>query len=470
MLRTVVASLSLFSLGPACGGATPPATTAPPPAVTPAPPPVVEAPPPTREEMIAAALARVPDIARAVATMRGLAVAEVPAAIQSPEAFRAFVESEAAASLEAPGAVDPAILSRALAAVGLLAVPTDLVDASVEAAVTQAAAYYDPKSKHFQVVVVPETDLEFDMVSAHELTHAIQDQHFDLQALMPATLSDDEANARRFLVEGEATVTMMAYLVAQAGKDALAPGKTGVLQRQIASFASLSSVEIGAMIGGDPAAMAAIASLPPYVLTPMFDSYMKGALAVLAVYIGGGWPAVDALYATPPASTEQMLHASTKLVCRREAPVPVIVPATAAGKGWTSLADGVAGELGVSIYGQVWQLPTPASLAAGWGGDRWRVFAKGDATLALWSTAWDSEADAAEFAAGMRASLATRKVDGDVRHKGAWVDVAIGCAGKACKAPLDAMAKAHGKASPIVAPLTADEAACVERLAPPATP
>lgn len=102
-------------------------------------------------------------------------------------------------------------------------------------------------------------------------------------------------------------------------------------------------------------------------------------------------------------------------------------------------------------------------MAAGWGGDAWRVFTKGDATLALWSTAWDSAADAAEFAAGMKASLATRGVTGDIRTKGTWVDVAIGCDGKACKAPLDAMAKQHVRIA-AAKKMTAAETACMTKL------
>ena len=43
-----------------------------------------------------------------------------------------------------------------------------------------------------------------DTMSAHELTHGLQDQHFDLQKYMPSgdKLDDDHQAARRFVAEG----------------------------------------------------------------------------------------------------------------------------------------------------------------------------------------------------------------------------------------------------------------------------
>lgn len=411
-----------------------------------------EPPKPTREEQIAAALARVPDIRAKVSELRGLPSTDVPAATQTVEDFEAFVRKEAAEEMTPEEAAKE---SRALAHLGVLETEVDLIEASIDTAVSQVAAYYDPDVKHFQVVQVPEDDQSFDMVSAHELTHAVQDQNFDLKAFMPLDLSDDAGNARRFLVEGDATLMMLIYLVsAQTGVDATtqAPVMTAIGQ-QIDMLANMSAAEIGAMMGGkdaDPAAAAA-AALPPWIIVPMFDSYMKGARVVLKQHMAGGWDGVNALYKTPPTTTEQMLHPAEKLVCHREEPTKVTVPAGAEGKGWTKLADGVLGELGLRIYGQVWKLPDANAFASGWNGDAWRVSEKGDQRLGMLATAWDTVDEAKEFAAGVEASLTTRNVKGQVAVKGDRVDVVIGCDGKACKAPLAAMAKAHAKAKPAAA-------------------
>lgn len=479
LLSLVLASGSLVACGgstpkptaPAGGGAGSGAATP----TDPAKPDGEPSKPPARtpEQMAADALARVPAIAQAVAGMRNLTVADIPAAMQSQADFRAFVEGE---MKDEASKRDLAATSRALTALGLLAEDIDLASAGTEAVVTQAAAYYDPKTKQFKVVVMPGSDQEFDMVSAHELMHGVQDQHFDLQAYLPATLNDDAASARKFVVEGEATFMMIAYLLAQTGANPLKAPVLAKVGAQLKGFAALSAEDIAGMMSGNAEAAAAMAKLPPYVLAPMFDSYMKGAVGVYTVFAAGGWPAVDALYKTPPTSTEQLLHPVEKLACHREEPVAISIPATAAGKGWTSIADGVAGEHGVGIYGQVWKLPTGAAMAAGWGGDAWRVFsratqAKGAAevakleTLALWATAWDSDADATEFADGMKASLATRGVKGSVVAKGSRVDVALGCDGKACDAPLKALAKLHPKQAAKPVTLTAEETACIAQFA-----
>jgi hypothetical protein len=81
----------------------------------------------------------------------------------------------------------------------------------------QAGGSYDPKAKKFFLVMVPSSDLMLDTITAHELTHALQDQHFDLQAYYASKdkqqrpLGDDALHARRFIVEGEATLTMLVY-------------------------------------------------------------------------------------------------------------------------------------------------------------------------------------------------------------------------------------------------------------------
>jgi hypothetical protein len=200
-------------------------------------------------------------------------------------------------------------------------------------------------------------------------------------------------------------------------------------------------------MGPGPAADAA-ADLPPWIIDPMVDSYNKGAMAVSAQLLAGGWSSVDALYRTPPTTTEQTLHPAEKLVCHREEPVEVKLPEATAGKGWEKVADGVMGELGVRVYGKVWSLADREAIAAGWNGDRWLTVEKGGDTRTLLATAWDTADDAKEFAAGMLESLKTRKVDGDVAVAGDRVDVVIGCAAKACKAPLAAMAKLRKGAKP----------------------
>jgi hypothetical protein len=52
-----------------------------------------------------------------------------------------------------------------------------------------------------------------------------------------------------------------------------------------------------------------------------------------------------------------------------------------------------------------------AGIAAGWGGDRLRVLARGDAMVFVWLSAWDSEADAQELADAVPALLSEASVE-----------------------------------------------------------
>ena len=95
----------------------------------------------------------------------------------------------------------------------------------------QVAGYYDPKKKTVNILnwVDPEQQKP---VLAHELTHALQDQSFDMQKWMdaaetegdkkndptPADIDkDEESSAREAVVEGQAMVVMLDYPLAPLG-------------------------------------------------------------------------------------------------------------------------------------------------------------------------------------------------------------------------------------------------------------
>jgi hypothetical protein len=246
-----------------------------------------------------------------------------------------------------------------------------------------------------------------DTISAHELTHALQDQNFDLAKFMPLTLDDDHGIARRFLVEGDATFSMIAYLATDSkGPDALGMmiKMVGAQIEQMANmsvsdYAQMMKQQSAAFTGADDdmkKAMESIGELPPIIITPMIDSYMKGAVVSMRAYEAGGWKAIDALYKTPPTSTEQVLHPKEKLIGKREEPLKVTLPKLPG----TELTQNVMGELQWGIYLQQWGAATAGAAAAGWGGDRYAVMKdKAGRLTGYLATAFDTEADAKEFAA-----------------------------------------------------------------------
>jgi hypothetical protein len=100
-------------------------------------------------------------------------------------------------------------------------------------------------------------------------------------------------------------------------------------------------------------------------------------------------------------STEQIIHPERY---PNDVPVPVDVPdlAPELGPGWEDLDVQPVGEmwlrvaLGLRLDGDV-----ASSAAAGWDGGLYRAWSDGEEVAVVLATAWDTEADAAEFADAM---------------------------------------------------------------------
>jgi hypothetical protein len=130
---------------------------------------------------------------------------------------------------------------------------------------------------------------------------------------------------------------------------------------------------------------------------------------ILRARTAGGWPAVDALYSKPPASTEQVLHADK--LAAGEAPIAVTFPkdlATRLGGGWKVDMEDTLGEFQLGVWlksaGKVAQADALAA-AQGWGGDRVALVTNGGRAGVVIDTRWDSPAEATEFAAAAQATL-----------------------------------------------------------------
>jgi hypothetical protein len=385
--------------------------------------------PELRQRRAEAALGRVTTIEPAVGRLRQLTFDHpVPTRYQKPDEFRAFVRREIARELPAPRSRD---LTAALAHLGFLTRADDLATALEQAMTTQAGAYYDPEAKAFFLVMVPDNDTMLDTISAHELTHALQDQHFELAKYLPsdASLDDDAATARRFVVEGDATFVMLLYTMHGILGDQITPPVLAALRGQITRLATQSLADLeaqakaeSAVFGGMDAeikkSIDAMDDIPPAVLVPLLDSYMKGALVALTAYEHGGWDGVNALYRDPPVSTEQVLHPQAKLFAVRERPHRVTL---APGAGH-QLAGNVLGELQWRIYFELWKSPRAAEASEGWGGDRFSVTVRGDGRrIGRIATIWDSPEDAAQFARAYLATLAVRFPGADLGHPEAGV-------------------------------------------------
>jgi len=286
-------------------------------------------------------------------------------------------------------------------AMGQLDPAVDLEESFIDLLASQVLGLYDPDSKDLFVVARSgDVGAAQRATYAHEFDHALQDQHFDSDALTLAGAIDqgDRLLARLSLLEGDAYV-----LMAQWVQEFLTPA-------ELQEFLEESS---------DPEAMAILEQTPGVIRDGLEFPATAGLLFVLDAYQNGGWDAVDALYERPPDSTEQVLH--PEKYTADEKPVTVTLPtdlAKAMGDGWSEAFEDTYGEFGLrqwlrEVITDADATDAAADVAAnGWGGDR-VVFLEGpsDAYAGAVVTEWDAVDDADEFAT--QATLAAAKLPGE---------------------------------------------------------
>lgn len=342
---------------------------------------------------------------------------------QSAEAAAAYLEREMERSVPPQLAENFDAIVRK---VGLYrgAANLDFRDVMKRLMSSQLAAYYDPEQQTFFVLFNDLSALETGVVYAHELYHGLQDQYFDLEAYVldrqrGGTLNDDEMLARQAVVEGEATLVMTMWAArSMLGNVPARPVLEQMIgmQSRMDAAALLDSVNdpaVGAVLGAETgAAVEALDEIPRFVMETLLGAYLQGMNFVFEVQ-AGGWSEVEKLYAeAPPASTEQILHAEKWLA--REAPIAIELPHFERNPlfaDWNVLEQNALGEVQWRIVFAEHGLEAEAhAAAAGWNGDRYAVLRRKDADdlLLLLYTTWDTEGDAAEFAAAYERLLAVK--------------------------------------------------------------
>lgn len=74
---------------------------------------------------------------------------------------------------------------------------------------SRLSAFYSPEFKRF--VLARDLGADKKSILAHELTHALQDQHYDLNKLTAVTVPSDTVMARTAIFEGDANLTMRRF-------------------------------------------------------------------------------------------------------------------------------------------------------------------------------------------------------------------------------------------------------------------
>ena len=378
-------------------------------------------------------LSRVGVISAEVATIRGLEFKKkVQADVQSIAAFRAKVRKEISEQYGEDGG-DAYV--RALLKLGSLKKPVKLTAMALALLEEQAAAHYDTDDNMYHLLSTNVTAFGLDLISSHELCHALQDQHFDLHEFAEKDIeairdNADAIAAKQCLIEGEATLVMMVWMLMKEAETLSVEMAT-----EMASVAVMvqASIDVDTLIAlseqqaktmesrmGSMAGSAEdLRKYPRFFVEQLLAAYIQGAVFVDRVRGEHGWPGVSDMYKLPPQSTEQILHPEKYLAAERDEPIDVRLRGVAEKlpRGWVLREEDVLGEMGLQVLFKIWpaeaavDIEAAESAAAGWGGDRYYYFEKKDdpkENLLVWQTVWDTRRDALEFSAAYRALLLDR--------------------------------------------------------------
>jgi hypothetical protein len=296
-------------------------------------------------------------------------------------------------------AEDSAAEGFALERWGMIPPGTDYKALMVDVLTDQVAGYYDPETKKLTISRSAGDDPAWaEMVLAHEIDHGLQDQSFDLHRFEDLPSSEgDAAAARHALVEGDGIAVMIEVMLARrrARVDWANPEIATAIEKSMSAPGIASD-------GLDRAPLA--------IREAMLFPYRAGFGFIAALRRRQPWSAVDAAFARPPRSTEQILHPERYLA--DDPPIPIAIKVPAALPGYAIAHSTVWGELGFDIFLRSHGVDAvvAAEAAAGWGGDRAVVFTRdGDMhptkAVGLARSDWDSEADAIEAYEAMARAL-----------------------------------------------------------------
>ena len=268
----------------------------------------------------------------------------------------------------------------------------------------QIAGYYDPMTREFYLADWLELETQ-KPVMAHELTHALQDQHFNLRRFQKWPHGDSDAQlAAHSLIEGDATLAMMVYMA----------------KNPLVALAFTRSLNTGV-------STEQFNQAPRALRESLIFPYLQGSQWATSVYKRDGFAGLSKAFTNLPLSTEQILHPEKYFAYER--PLKITLPdvssllnkaeaskavssapprsplstqySALSTSGWHRIDSDVNGEWGYYLLLDQF-LKSPAEsrqAAAGWAGDRYDVYegAEPGQSMIAQTSVWDTETDAREF-------------------------------------------------------------------------
>jgi hypothetical protein len=216
----------------------------------------------------------------------------------------------------------------------------------------------------------------------HELARALLAQAFPRLRTDKAP-NADVRQARTSLVEGDAMLTMMAWLAARQGRtpEQALPG----IVAAVAGMPVAGQLRMGGLA-------AELLEGPAWWMEQRLFPLVMGVQLVAQVFGRGGFSLVNQMYEHPPQTTREVFHPETYLKGFQAVTVaPPVLP-----EGITPMAAGVLGELGTRGALQACHPQKLVSdVVVGLEGDAWRLGrGKDGKPVMVWVTSWEREKEA----------------------------------------------------------------------------
>ncbi len=284
---------------------------------------------------------------------------------------------------------------------------------------SQIAGYYDTETKEMNTVLMsgnrPGKSLPAleQITYAHEYTHALQDQHFDLENFISDEINEqnpDEAQARLSLVEGDASYVMNQYTVEMAEESPL----TLLMQVAILSLGGTTAIPEGT---------------PDILMDELMSPYVDGQNFVETLIAEGGYELLNEAYTNPPVSTEHILHPERYLAGDMPVEVTLADVTPEAVADWERVYDRRLGEYYLRYYLDRHLGALDAMTAAsGWGGDRYHIYynPQTEERAFVMKIVWDTAQDADEFAQAM-AEYGELGYEAAADTDGCWIGDEVVC-------------------------------------------
>ncbi|MDD2944004.1 MAG: hypothetical protein PHC51_13690, partial [bacterium] len=269
---------------------------------------------------------------------------------------------------------------------GLIPERYNYKDGAIALYTSQIAGYYDPQQNFYAMAEWLPEAIQMP-VTVHELTHALQDQLFDIDNIFDPSLTSDESLARSALLEGEASAVMSDYILMMQGKPTLSDG------------ADASAFLLQNIVGMVMTSFA-LNSHPTILISTAMFPYISGLNFVAFHIKDNGYTTLADKFEHLPKYTAEILHPET-YGKRRLKELKKIRPKDES-CGPTEVHSDRTGEFFLSAFlGQHIGAENASRISRHWSNDLLQLFQCENKIKLYWQIAFDDDNAAARFVEAM---------------------------------------------------------------------